>query len=64
MLMFAGIVSGVLAVAVFLLIGFAQGMSTTGQTNWRDQWPAGALALVSILCFVARHWLHGKSITW
>lgn len=44
MLAFAGIVCALAAVAVAALIGFAQGMSTTGEGDWRALWPAALLA--------------------
>lgn len=63
MLLIFGIVLSVLGCAVGLLIAFASGMSDApgARTSF---WPAWALFAAAAVCFVARHYLHGKSITW
>jgi hypothetical protein len=65
MLLFLGIVLLILAILVFLGIGFLAGDIETGRSPpVRDFWPAAALFLAAILCFVGRHYLRGKGITW
>ncbi len=67
MLLITGILLALIAVGVFLLTAFAEGMAdrpvSTGEF-WSLQWPAIVTALLAIACFVARHFLHGRSITW
>lgn len=67
MLLVAGILLSILAVAAFLFIAFAQGMSDRQVSNsefWSAQWPVAVTLLLAIACFIARHFLHGKSISW
>jgi hypothetical protein len=67
MLLLAGILLSVIAVGVFLLTAFAEGMSDRQVSKgefWGAQWPAILALLLAIACFVARHFLHGHTITW
>ena len=67
MLLLAGILLTIIAVGVFLLTAFAEGMSDRQVSKaefWGMQWPAIITLLLAIACFVARHYLHGQSITW
>ena len=64
MLLFFGIVAAIFAVALFVLISLANGMSDAPEGKGVSLWPAIALAVLSVLLLVLRHYLHGKSITW
>ncbi len=67
MLLITGILLALIAVGVFLLTAFAEGMADRPVSSaefWGLQWPAIVAALLAIGCFVARHFLHGRSITW
>lgn len=64
MLMFLGILFAAGAIVAFVFGGFAAGMSTTGTAPNPLKWPAGISAVLAVVCFVARHYLHGKSISW
>jgi hypothetical protein len=64
MLLVLGIILAVLAVTVTVVIGFANGMSDAPSGSGMSYWPGAALALAAVACFVLRHFLAGKSITW
>jgi len=67
MLLITGILLAFIAVGVFLLTAFAEGMAdrpVSTREFWGSQWPAIVMALLAIACFLARHYLHGRSITW
>ena len=63
MLLTVAILLTILGVAVLVMIGFANGMSDSPSSHI-SLWPAWVILLLAIACFVARHYLHGKSITW
>lgn len=63
MLLIAGILLTVLALALAVLIAFAAGMSDAPGERPSFFWPV-IVALLALACFVARHWLAGRVITW
>lgn len=63
MLLFFGIVFTILAVACFVLIAFANGMSDSPDGPGVSFWPVVALIVAAVACFVLRHYLHGP-ISW
>jgi hypothetical protein len=64
MLMFLGIMLAIIAVVVFVLIAFANGMSDAPEQPGVSFAAPILLALLSVLCFVARHFLHCRPIVW
>ena len=63
MLLLAGILLTIIGLGILMLIGGANMMSDAPGTSVK-LWPAWAILLLAIACFVARHYLHGKVITW
>lgn len=64
MLIFFGITLAMIAVVVFVLASFANGMSDAPDGPGISLWPAVVVALLSVLCFVLRHFSHGRAIHW
>lgn len=67
MLLVVGILLSIIAVGVFLLTAFAEGMADRPVSTaefWALQWPAITALLLAIACFIARHFLHGHALTW
>jgi len=66
MLLVSGIVLLVLALVLFVLLAFAEGMSTapSAARMWRSQWPSGLFFLLGIGCLLLHHHLAGKPVTW
>jgi len=67
MILLVAILATLAAVVTFLITAFAEGMSdrpVSASEFWGLQWPAILLAFFAAALFVARHFLHGTSITW
>ncbi len=55
---------------LFLVFGLGAGISTAFANGMSDSqsrmslWPAAGLLILSAVCFVLHHFLHGVTITW